>query len=163
MDAEALRDHLVAKLGEDAFTPDISFGLLTVTVAVGDWRRVAELVRRDADVTCNFFDFLCGVDEEDAGIGVVLHVYSTSHRHHVQVRAVVARDGGHLPTVHDLWAGADWHERETAELFGVGFDGHPNLAKLLLPEEFEGYPLRKEFALLAREAKPWPGAKEPGE
>ena len=163
MDAEALRDHLVAKLGEDALTPDISFGLLTVTVAPGDWRRVAELARRDLDLTCNFFDFLCGVDEEDAGIGVVLHVYSTSHRHHVQVRSVVPRDGGHLPTVSDLWAGADWHERETAELFGVSFDGHPNLAKLLLPEEFEGYPLRKEFALLAREAKPWPGAKEPGE
>ena len=46
---------------------------------------------------------------------------------------------------------------------GVGFDGHPNLARLLLPEEFEGHPLRKEFALLTREAKPWPGAKEPGE
>ncbi len=163
MDAEALRDHLVAELGEDAVTPEISFGLLTVTVAGGDWRRVAELVRRDVDLSCNFFDFLCGVDEEAAGIGVVLHVYSTSHRHHVQVRSVVPRDGGHLPTVHDLWAGADWHERETAELFGVVFDGHPNLAKLLLPEEFEGFPLRKEFALMAREAKIWPGGKEPGE
>ncbi len=163
MDAEALRDHLVAELGEDAVTPEISFGLLTVTVAGGDWRRVAELVRRDMDLSCNFFDFLCGVDEEAAGIGVVLHVYSTSHRHHVQVRSVVPRDGGHLPTVHDLWAGADWHERETAELFGVVFDGHPNLAKLLLPEEFEGFPLRKEFALMAREAKIWPGGKEPGE
>ena len=163
MDAEALRDHLVAELGEDAVTPEISFGLLTVTVAGGDWRRVAELVRRDVDLSCNFFDFLCGVDEEVAGIGVVLHVYSTSHRHHVQVRSVVPRDGGHLPTVHDLWAGADWHERETAELFGVVFDGHPNQAKLLLPEEFEGFPLRKEFALMAREAKIWPGGKEPGE
>jgi len=163
VDAEALRDHLVAELGEDAVTPEISFGLLTVTVAGGDWRRVAELVRRDMDLSCNFFDFLCGVDEEAAGIGVVLHVYSTSHRHHVQVRSVVPRDGGHLPTVHDLWAGADWHERETAELFGVVFDGHPNLAKLLLPEEFEGFPLRKEFALMAREAKIWPGGKEPGE
>ncbi len=171
MDAEALRDHLVVKLGEAEGAegegaevgPEISHGLLTVTVAPAWWRRAAELVRRDPDVACNFFDFLCGVDEEDAGIGLVLHVYSTNNRHHVQVRTVVPRDGGHLPSVHDLWAGADWHERETAELFGVTFDGHPNLAKLLLPEEFEGYPLRKEFALLAREAKPWPGAKEPGE
>ena len=152
MDADALRDHLVAELG-DAVEPDIAYGTLTVTVDPGDWRRVAELA----------FDFLCGVDEEADGIGVVLHVYSTSQRHHLQARTVVPREGGHLPTVSDLWAGADWHERETAELFGVGFDGHPNLAKLLLPEEFEGHPLRKEFALLTREAKPWPGAKEPGE
>jgi len=162
VDAAAIRDHLVAELA-DAVEPDISFGLLTATVAPAHYRRVAELVRHDRELACNFFDFLCGVDEEALGIGVVLHVYSTSHHHHVQVRSVVPREGGRLPTVHDLWAGADWHERETAELFGVTFDGHPNLAKLLLPEEFEGFPLRKEFALLAREAKPWPGAKEPGE
>jgi NADH-quinone oxidoreductase subunit C len=162
VDADALRDHLAAEFG-DALEPEVSFGLLTVTVAAGDYRRVAEFVRNDREVSCNFFDFLCGVDEEAAGIAVVLHVYSTSHHHHVQVRSVVPRDGGVLPSVHDLWAGADWHERETAELFGVAFDGHPHLAKLLLPEEFEGHPLRKEFALLAREAKPWPGAKEPGE
>jgi NADH-quinone oxidoreductase subunit C len=163
VDAEALRDHLLAESGEDRLEPEISHGLLTITVAPDQWRRIAEFVRRDPDVACNFFDFLCGVDEEDAGLGVVLHVYSTNHRHHLQLRTVVPRDGGHLPTLHDLWAGANWHERETAELFGVSFDGHPNLAKLLLPEEFEGHPLRKEFALLAREAKVWPGAKEPGE
>jgi NADH-quinone oxidoreductase subunit C len=163
VDAEALRDHLLAESGVDRLEPEISHGLLTITVAPDQWRRVGELVRRHPDVACNFFDFLCGVDEEDAGLGVVLHVYSTNHRHHVQLRTVVPREGGHLPTLHDLWAGANWHERETAELFGVSFDGHPNLAKLLLPEEFEGHPLRKEFALLAREAKVWPGAKEPGE
>ena len=187
-----MRDHLVAELGEaDGSDPrgpgdpegvprlvgelsqggapvggiraEVAYGLLTATVPPGDWRKVAELARHGPDLACNFFDFLCGVDEEAEGIGVVLHVYSTSHRHHLQVRTIVPREGGHLPTVHDLWAGADWHERETAELFGIGFDGHPNLAKLLLPEEFEGFPLRKEFALLTREAKPWPGAKEPGE
>ena len=162
MDAHALRDHLVAELG-DAVEPEISYGQLTVTVAPEDWRRAAELARRSPELACNFFDFLSGVDEEAAGIGVVLHLYSTSHRHHLQLRTVVPREDGHLPTLSDLWAGADWQERELAELFGVSFDGHPNLAKLLLPEEFEGHPLRKEFALLTREAKPWPGAKEPGE
>jgi NADH-quinone oxidoreductase subunit C len=162
VDAHALRDHLVAELG-DAVEPEVSYGLLTVTVDPSDWRRVAELARHSPELACNFFEFLSGGDEEAAGLGVVLHVYSTSHRHHLQVRTVVPRDGGHLPTLCDLWAGADWQEREMAELFGIGFDGHPNLAKLLLPEEFEGHPLRKEFALLTREAKPWPGAKEPGE
>jgi NADH-quinone oxidoreductase subunit C len=160
VDANALRDHLVAGLGETV-EPDIVHDLLAVTVAPADWRRVAELLRNDPDLACDFFDYLCGVDEEAAGIGIVLHVYSTRHHHHVQLRTVVPREGGGVPTVSDLWFGANWHERETAELFGVGFEGHPNLAKLLLPEEFEGYPLRKEFALLSREAKPWPGAKEP--
>ena len=160
MDANALRDHLVAEL-RDAVEPEIVHDLLAVTVAPADWRRVAELLRRDGDLACDFFDYLCGVDEEAAGLGLVLHVYSTRHHHHVQLRTVVPREGGGVPTVSDLWFGADWHERETAELFGVDFQGHPHLINLLLPDEFVGYPLRKEFALLSREAKPWPGAKEP--
>lgn len=56
-----------------------------------------------------------------------------------------------------VWAGANWHERETHEMFGIGFAGHPDLRNLYLPAEFEGYPLRKDFPLLARIVKPWPG------
>ena len=56
-----------------------------------------------------------------------------------------------------------WHERETFEMFGLDFAGHPNLVPLLLPDGFEGHPLRKDFVLAARAAKAWPGAKEPGE
>lgn len=56
-----------------------------------------------------------------------------------------------------LFRGADWHERETWEMFGIEFDGHPGLRHLYLPGEFEGHPLRKDFPLLAREVKPWPG------
>jgi NADH-quinone oxidoreductase subunit C len=56
-----------------------------------------------------------------------------------------------------VFAGANWHERETHEMFGIGFDGHPDLRNLYLPSEFEGYPLRKDFPLLSRMVKPWPG------
>ena len=56
-----------------------------------------------------------------------------------------------------VYAGANWHERETYEMYGVDFVGHPNLRKLYLPGDFEGHPLRKDFPLLARRVKPWPG------
>ena len=56
-----------------------------------------------------------------------------------------------------VYRGADWHERETWEMYGFGFDGHPNLVHIYLPHDFEGHPLRKDFPLLAREVKPWPG------
>jgi NADH-quinone oxidoreductase subunit C len=56
-----------------------------------------------------------------------------------------------------VYAGANWHERETHEMFGIGFNGHPDLRNLYLPGDFEGYPLRKDFPLLARMVKPWPG------
>jgi NADH-quinone oxidoreductase subunit C len=56
-----------------------------------------------------------------------------------------------------VYAGANWHERETHEMFGIGFNGHPDLRNMYLPSEFEGHPLRKDFPLLARIVKPWPG------
>ena len=56
-----------------------------------------------------------------------------------------------------MYAGANWHERETHEMFGIEFTGHPDLRNMYLPTEFEGYPLRKDFPLLARMVKPWPG------
>ena len=65
-----------------------------------------------------------------------------------------------LPTISDIYPTANWHERETTEMFGVTFEGHPLPVTLLLPEPFEGHPLRKDFPLMSREAKPWPGAAE---
>ncbi len=62
-----------------------------------------------------------------------------------------------MPTWTQVYAGANWHERETHEMFGISFEGHPDLRNLYLPGEFEGYPLRKDFPLLARMVKPWPG------
>lgn len=56
-----------------------------------------------------------------------------------------------------VYPGANWHEREAAEMFGISFEGHPNLVQLYLPGGFEGHPLRKSFPLLTREVKPWPG------
>ncbi|MYU20220.1 NADH-quinone oxidoreductase subunit C, partial [Streptomyces sp. SID8361] len=79
------------------------------------------------------------------------------------VRTTVPHDVAALPTATGVYAGAAWHERETHEMFGIGFAGHPHLAPLLLPDGFEGHPLRKDFVLAARVAKAWPGAKEPGE
>ncbi|MYR90767.1 NADH-quinone oxidoreductase subunit C, partial [Streptomyces sp. SID685] len=79
------------------------------------------------------------------------------------VRTTVPHSAPVLPTAVGVYAGAAWHERETYEMFGVTFEGHPGLEHLLLPENFEGHPLRKDFVLAARVAKAWPGAKEPGE
>ncbi|MEU7043924.1 NADH-quinone oxidoreductase subunit C, partial [Streptomyces varsoviensis] len=79
------------------------------------------------------------------------------------VRTTVPHEAPVLPTAVGVYAGAAWHERETHEMFGVDFTGHPHLVPLLLPDGFEGHPLRKDFVLAARVAKAWPGAKEPGE
>jgi NADH-quinone oxidoreductase subunit C len=83
----------------------------------------------------------------------------TDVRRHVGVtlKVDVPDDNLTLDSWHAIYAGANWHERETHEMYGIGFAGHPDLRNIYLPTEFEGYPLRKDFPLLARIVKPWPG------
>jgi NADH-quinone oxidoreductase subunit C len=134
----------------------------TVDVPPGAWAAAVRAARDAAG--CDFFDWLSAVDELDGGFTVVTHLWSTEHRHGALIRTVVPREAPTLASIVDIYAGAAWHERETYEMFGVEFTDHPGgLRPLLLPPEFEGHPLRKEFVLASRVAKAWPGAKEPGE
>ena len=91
---------------------------------------------------------------------MLTHLFSTTHHHNVRVKVRLPHDDPVCPTVSDLFPTCDWHERETREMFGIRFEGHPHPVKLLLSEPFEGHPLRKDFPLMTREAKPWPGAVE---
>jgi len=75
----------------------------------------------------------------------------------VTIKADLPDDDLHIATWIPVYPGANWHEREAAEMFGIEFTGHPNPRKLYLPGDFQGYPMRKDFALLARRVKPWPG------
>lgn len=88
---------------------------------------------------------------------VFARYFDVHSRRGVVVKADVDADDPRVPTISSVYPGADWHERETWEMFGIWFDGHPNLVHIYLPGGFEGYPLRKDFPLLAREVKPWPG------
>ncbi len=150
----------------DAAAVDEGFGPISVDVPADRWVEAVELARDGLD--CGFFDWLSAVDELTDGFRVVCHL--ADHRRggveHLVVRTLVPRDHPTLPTVSRVFAGARWHERETHEMFGIDFtaDGEVlELDKLLLPEQFEGHPLRKDFVLASRVAKAWPGAKEPGE
>jgi NADH-quinone oxidoreductase subunit C len=158
---DELGARIVGRLVDSAVA-DVSFGQLSVDVPAEAWVEAARTVRDDPEVACRFFDWLSAYDDGE-GLAVVVHVWSTTHRHHVRLRTHVAREGGSLPSLSEIWSGANWHERETYEMFGIAFEGHPNLLPLLLPEGFEGHPLRKDFILASRVAKSWPGAKEPGE
>jgi NADH-quinone oxidoreductase subunit C len=88
---------------------------------------------------------------------VFARVTDTTRHVGVTVKADVAEDSMTIDSWHAIYAGANWHERETHEMFGIAFSGHPDLRNMYLPTEFEGFPLRKDFPLLARIVKPWPG------
>lgn len=105
-----------------------------------------------------YYSFCCAVDwPDDDRIEVLDHVYSIAERARVTLKCDLPRSAPHVPTATTVYGGADWHERETWELFGVVFNGHPRLRRLLLADWQEGYPMRKDAPLRARIEKPWPG------
>ena len=136
----------------------VSYDEVTVDVVVGDWLTAATLVATDPALACDFFDWLSALDEANGPV-VVVHLYSPSLRHHVRLRT--RPSGEPVPTLTGLFRGADWHERETHEMFGVAFTGEGHRVPLLLPDGFEGNPLRKDFVLMSRAVKVWPGLVEP--
>ena len=151
---DQLLDRLEGAATEDGFPPP------TVDVPVAGW---AEAVATAKELGLRFFDFLSAVDEPD-GLRVVCHLVRPAPFSHLVLRTALD-DSSRVASVATAFAGAAWHERETAEMFGVTFldaAGEPlDLAPLLLPPGFAHHPLRKDYALQARVETPWPGEKEP--
>jgi NADH-quinone oxidoreductase subunit C len=187
LDASAadLLARLEAELGDAVIEHGVSFGDAVVRVRPDAWRRAAEACR--GPLGCDYLSFVSAIDWMpapalvDEGSGDTSTpaqpketTYGTAgSAGRYQVFAVVeSTRGSHgrlvLKTDVDeqdlraeswvsVYPGADWHEREAWEMFGIEFDEHPALRHLYLPFEFEGHPLRKDYPLLAREVKPWPG------
>jgi NADH (or F420H2) dehydrogenase, subunit C len=96
----------------------------------------------------NFTSLMClsGVDLKDQGkMAVVYHLFSITHRHKIALKVEVDRNEPHVPTVEGVWATANWYEREAYDLFGIIFDGHSDLRRILMPDDWEGYPMRKDY------------------
>jgi NADH-quinone oxidoreductase subunit C len=183
-DATALAAGFETATGSPASVSADGFGVPVVDVDRAGWVAAAAHAR-DA-LGMDFLDWLSAVDEPDRevpGVDVVLHVAASSsvgdaasrrrraaggRVRRLLLRTAVPDAEPVLASLTGVWPGVAWHERETFEMFGVTFgdfaDGtSEGLRPLLLPEGFEGTPLRKSFVLTARASKPWPGAKEPGE
>ena len=138
-------------------------GTVVADVPREAWAPAARRVRDDPALALTMFDVLTAVDQEPDGFDVVLRLWSPTGRHGLVLRCRVPRDDARVPSLTGVFAGAGWHERSVHEMFGIGFDGHPHLAPLLLPDGFGAHPLRKDFVLASRVVRPWPGAVEPGQ
>jgi NADH-quinone oxidoreductase subunit C len=152
--AGRIRDHF----------PDAVVAREEVTLFVGRGELIDALVRlRDQpDLSFGFLSSVTATDHpgKDPRFWVVYELRSVEHAHRLRLKVGLPGDDPHVPSVTTLFPTADWHERETREMFGIHFEGHPKPVKLLLSEPFEGQPLRKDFPLMSREAKPWPGLVE---
>ncbi|MCU1456745.1 MAG: NADH:ubiquinone oxidoreductase 27 kD subunit [Actinomycetia bacterium] len=182
--AAELFARLEEELGDGIVDRAENHGTLIVRVRPEVWSQVARVARTRLE--CDYLSFVSGIDwlpapkESDDGDGdtsspaqpteqtvgvtggdtrfqVFGHVQSTRRHWGVTFKADVSDNAPEVGSWVPVYPGADWHERECWEMYGINFEGHPAMRKLYLPHEFEGNPARKDFPLLARVVKPWPG------
>jgi NADH-quinone oxidoreductase subunit C len=125
----------------------------TVILRPQDLERICRFLRDDPDLTFDFLSDVTGVDrlklpEASPRFEVVYHLHSLQHRRRLRLKVRV-NEGEAVPTVTGVWETANWHEREVYDLFGVPFDGHPDLRRILMPDDWEGHPLRKDYPVEA--------------
>ena len=148
-------DKLLKRFGEAVIEVHDQFGDETAVVLPERWKEAALFLRDDPQCAMDHFVDLTAVDylgRQEPRFEVVLHVRSMDKLHRIRLKTRVDGDHPRVDSLYEVWRGADWFERECYDLFGVEFDGHPNLKRILMYEEFEGHPLRKDYA--ARRAQP---------
>jgi len=104
----------------------------------------AQFLRNDSRLSLDHLELLGGVDYKDR-IEVVYVVYSMEHRHRYTIKCRLSREEPSVPSVESVWGVANWHEREAYDMFGIIFEGHSDLRRILCPDDWEGYPLRKDY------------------
>lgn len=123
----------------------------TVIVKKEDIVAVCKYLKSDPDLSFDFLSDLCGVDYigREPRFEVVYHLFSISKHHRIRLKAMVG-EGEKISSVVSVWSTADWHEREAFDMYGIVFEGHPNLIRILMPENWDGHPLRKDYPLTGR-------------
>jgi NADH-quinone oxidoreductase subunit C len=129
---------------EAAYINELSKDVPTLVVKNERWHEVARFLKEDEALAFDYLSDLHGVDYEDR-MEVYYHFYSYKNRQSLAVKVKTNREQPSVPSVMDIWRGADWSERETFDLLGIYFPGHTELRRILLPDEWVGYPLRKDY------------------
>jgi NADH-quinone oxidoreductase subunit C len=145
-----------------------NFDTLKINVDVSSWIETHKILKKDFNLS--FFNWLSAVDWDNEvktgdapkepvtpSFEILSCLSQTNSNNLVISSTVISKENAEIESLVDVFAGANWHEREAYEMFGINFLNHPNLTKLYLPDDYEGNPLLKSFELISREVKPWPG------
>jgi NADH-quinone oxidoreductase subunit C len=127
-----------------------AFGETTIIVPREAIVEACQFFKTTPGLEFNMLSDICGVDrgaEEDPRFEVNYQLFSTTKHHRLRLKVLLAEDDAKVQSVTTVWRTANWHERETFDLFGVRFEGHPDLRRILLPDDWQGHALRKDFPL----------------
>lgn len=156
MKQELIQEKLVAEFGEDTVQKRESVGQIAAVVPKERILEICNFLKTDQELAFDFLSFVGGVDKFPGSprFEIVYQLYSVKHNHRFRINALVEEPEEGLASIDSVvpvWPTADWHERETAEMYGITFNNHPDPRKLLTPDNWKVYPLRKDFPVLGTE------------
>ncbi len=139
---------LTAQFGEAVLSCETLSDMLTISVSDTIIHDALLLLRDDSELQFNFLTTLCGMHYPDTRqLGVVYHLHNMTDNHRIRIKTAIPESDPKLPTASDIWPSANWQERETYDFYGILFEGHPNLVRILNVDDMVGFPLRKDFPL----------------
>lgn len=149
MDLEVLTSKVQKKFPESVLGASSFRGENTLIIRVEDILPICRFLRDDPELSYDFLTDLCGVDfyPREPRFEVIYHLCAMKTKSRLRLKTSLPGTAPHLTSVVSVWKGADWMEREVFDMFGIKFDGHPDLRRILLTPDWEGYPLRKDYPL----------------
>ncbi|RFZ82961.1 NADH-quinone oxidoreductase subunit C [Mucilaginibacter terrenus] len=146
---EVLVEKLAGRFGDQVMPLNQDFGLLAVETTKELITDVLAYLKQDEELKFIFLTDITAIHypELEKSIGVIYHLHSLTTNTRICVKVFLTADNVHIPTATNLWEGANWMERETYDFFGVVFDGHPDLRRILNVDDMTVFPMRKEFPL----------------
>lgn len=162
-----MKPQSIAEIIKNAFPDEVieieEFrGQFSVIVRKDRIKEILRFLRDESGLDFDLLADLCGVDnlkKRKQRFQVVYQLYSIQHRHRIRIKAEIPEDDCTISSIVEIWEGANWHERECFDMFGIVFDGHPDLRRILMPDDWEGHPLRKDYDVKGPEKK-WKGFME---
>lgn len=146
---ELVKVKITAKFGQEVITENtVTYAFPTFTVSSSKIHDILHFLKTEPDLNFHFLTDLTGIQTPDEKmLGVIYHLHNMPKNFRIRIKTFVDIQKPEVPTVTDLWVGANWMERETYDFFGIIFKGHPNLKRILNVDEMDIFPLRKEFPL----------------
>lgn len=147
------RDNLVIskltnKFGGVILNHELLDDMLCITVSKESIQDIFLFMRDDQELQYNFLTTLCGMHYPETNqLGVVYHIHSFTNNHRIRIKTATEVEKPYISSITSIWPAANWQERETFDFFGIIFDGHPNLKRILNVDDMTAFPLRKDFPL----------------
>ncbi len=146
---QLLIQSITSRFGDRISIPTEPFGLLTFETSADDIREVLQFLKEDSELDFNYLTDITGIHipEQQLSIGVIYHLHSLRNNVRVRIKVFLDEQAPKVPTATVFWEGANWMERETYDFYGIIFEGHPNLVRILNVDDMTVFPMRREYPL----------------